>query len=255
MPNDALRRAMADAHVTEAELAKRCGVDVKTVTRWITTDGRLPHPRHRWAAADALGVDEAMLWPEGVRRTVKTGPDREIAATYPYRSACPKSVWRTLITNASKEMTFAGFTSYFLWLEIPNLRRVLRRKAERGCRVRFLVGDPDSEVTRHREQIEGVPLTVGTRIRITLAELSKLDGVPNLEVRFGDDHIAMSVFRFDDQMLVTPHLARLVGHDSPMLHLHRMMDDGLFDRFAFHLAELWEMGRPVDLGQYAGSPE
>lgn len=255
MPNEALRRAMAEAHVTEADLAKRCGVDVKTVSRWITADGRLPHPRHRWAASEALGVDEAMLWPEGFRRNVKVGPDREIAATYPYRSACPKSVWRTLITDASEEMTFAGFTNYFLWLELPNLRSVLRRKAAAGCRVRFLVGDPDSQVTRHREQVEGVPLTVGTRIRITLAELARIDDIPNIETRFGDDHIAMSVFRFDDQMLVTPHLARLVGHDSPMLHLRRMQDDGLFDRFAFHLNELWEMGRPVDLSQYAASPE
>ncbi|WP_395110010.1 helix-turn-helix domain-containing protein [Actinomadura sp. SCN-SB] len=255
MPNDALRRAMAEAHITEADLAEQCGVDVKTVSRWINSDGRLPHPRHRWAAADALGVDEAMLWPDGVRRNVKTGPDREIVATYPYRSACPRSVWRSLITDATRDMVFAGFTNYFLWLEIPNLRGVLRRKADRGCRVRFLVGDPDSEVTRRREEVEAVPLTVGTRIRITLAELSKLDGVPNLEARFGDDHIAMSVFRFDDQMLVTPHLARLVGHDSPMLHLRRCQDDGLFDRFAFHVAELWDMGRPVELGRYATPPE
>ena len=255
MANDALRRAMAEAHVTEADLAERCSVDVKTVSRWIASDGRLPHPRHRWAASEALGVDEAMLWPDGVRRNVKTGPDREIAATYPYRSACPKSVWRTLLTDATDEITFAGFTNYFLWLELPNLRSVLRRKAERGCRVRFLVGDPDSEVTRRREEAEGVPLTVSTRIRITLAELAKLDGTPGLEARFGDEHIAMSVFRFDDQMLVTPHLARLVGHDSPMLHLRRMQDDGLFDRFAFHVAELWKTGRPVDLAQYAAAGE
>ncbi|MBO2445529.1 helix-turn-helix transcriptional regulator [Actinomadura barringtoniae] len=255
MPNDALRQAMAEAHLTEAALAERCGVDTKTVSRWVASDGRLPHARHRWAAAEALGVDEAMLWPHGIRRNLKTGPDREIVATYPYRSACPRSVWRTLITDAEQELTFAGFTNYFLWLEQANLGTALRRKAERGCRVRFLVGDPDGEVTRRREAVEGVPLTVGTRIRITLAELSKLDGTPNLEARFGDEHIAMSVFRFDDDMLVTPHLARLVGHDSPMLHLRRCQEDGLFDRFAFHVSELWDMGRPVDLSAYAAPPE
>ncbi|MBG6092675.1 hypothetical protein [Actinomadura viridis] len=66
-----------------------------------------------------------------------------------------------------------------------------------------------------------------------------------MEARFGDDHIAMSVFVFDDEMLVTPQLANLVGHDSPMLHVQRCQDDGLFDRFAFHVAELWEAGRPI----------
>ncbi|RAY12244.1 XRE family transcriptional regulator [Actinomadura craniellae] len=255
MPNDALRKAMAEAKVTERELAERCGVDSKTVARWITEDGRLPHPRHRWAASEALGVDEAMLWPDAIRKNVKTGPDREVAAVYPHRSDCPKSVWRALIAGADRELTFAGYTNYFLWLEIPNLRSVLRRKAERGCRVRFLIGDPDSEVTRRREEAEQVPLTVGTRIRITLDELGKLAGAPGVEARYGDEHIALSVFVFDDEMLVTPHLARLVGHDSPMIHLRRVQEDGLFDRFAYHAAELWRTGRPVDLTARAAPPE
>jgi hypothetical protein len=122
---------------------------------------------------------------------------------------------------------------------------VLRRKAEAGCRIRFLLGDPDSEVTCPREQVEGVPLTVGTRIRITLAELERLQGVEGLEARYGDDHIGLSVFVFDDQMLVTPHLAKLVGHDSPMLHVRRLREEGLFDRFYGHVEELWGDSRPL----------
>jgi transcriptional regulator with XRE-family HTH domain len=245
VPNDALRRAMADRRMTEGDLAEACGVDVKTVGRWVTEDGRVPHPRHRWAASEALGVDEAVLWPEAIRSTVKTGPDREIKAVYPYRSYCPKATWRKLIATTEKEMIFAGYTSYFLWLEQPNLRNVLRRKAERGCRVRFLVGDPDSEITRRREQVENVPLTVSTRIRITLDELNKLRDVAGVEARLSDEHIALSAFVFDDEMLVTPHLANLVGHDSPMLHLCRLQDDGLFDRFAYHVSALWDSGRDM----------
>ena len=53
------------------------------------------------------------------------------------------------------------------------------------------------------------------------------------------------VFRFDAEMLVTPHLAELVGHDSPRPHLRRYQDDGLFDRFACHASELWSNGRDV----------
>lgn len=186
-----------------------------------------------------------MLWPDAIRNTVKTGPDREVLAVYPYRSACPKSVWRDLITGASSDITLAGYTNYFLWLEHANLARVIRRKAEQGCRVRFLIGDPDSDVTRRREEVEDVPLTVSTRIRITLAELDQLKAVHGVEARFGDEHIAMSVFIFDDEMLVTPHLAKLVGHDSPMLHLKRHQDDGLYDRFAYHVSELWSGARDV----------
>lgn len=245
MANVSLRRAMQDAKLTEHDLAKRCGVDVKTVARWVQDETRIPHQRHQWSAAEALGVDSAVLWPEAIRNTVKTGPDREVLSVYPYRSACPKSIWRHLISSAAREITLAGYTNYFLWLEHPNLAKVLRRKTEQGCKVRFLVGDPDSEVTRRREEIESVPLTVSTRIRITLAELEQLRDVPGVEARFSDEHIAMSAFRFDSEMLVTPHLAKLVGHDSPMLHLKRHQDDGLFDRFAYHISELWSAGRTV----------
>ncbi|MCO5970139.1 hypothetical protein [Actinoallomurus soli] len=186
-----------------------------------------------------------MIWPDAIRNAVKTGPDREIVSVYPFRAGCPKSVWRSLIAKATDQLIFAGYTNYFLWLEHPSLRNVLRRKAERGCSVRFLIGDPDSEVTRRREEIEAVPLTVGTRIRVTLDELSKLSGTSGVEARFSDEHIAMSVFVFDEEMLVTPHLARLVGHDSPMLHIRRCQDDGLYDRFACHVTDLWKSGRPV----------
>jgi transcriptional regulator with XRE-family HTH domain len=206
--NHALRTALVAAKLTEIELASACGVDVKTVGRWLSEEGRTPHPRHRWAVCERLGVEEEVLWPNAVRRTVKTGPDREVTAVYPFRSYCPGSVWRKLIANARNEIVLAGYTSYFLWLEHPNLRSVLRRKAERGCSVRFLIGDPDSGVTRAREAVEDIPLTVSTRIRITLDELAKIKDVPGIEARFSDAHIALSVFIFDQEMLVTPHLVR-----------------------------------------------
>lgn len=244
MTNAALRQALRDAKMSERDLAQAVGVDAKTVARWLSDHARVPHPRHRWAVSEVLGVDEAMIWPQAIRANIKTGTDREIVATYPYRSACPKSVWRDLITDATSELTFAGYTNYFLWLEHPNLGTALRRKVNAGCKVRFLVGDPDSDVTHHREEVEGVPLTVGTRIRVTLDELAKLGDLEGLEVRHSDEHIAMSVFIFDDQMLVTPHLAKLVGHDSPMFHIKRHMDGGLYDRFASHVSQLWNDARP-----------
>jgi transcriptional regulator with XRE-family HTH domain len=247
--NVALRQAMADAKMTEQVLARRVGVDEKTVSRWVAQDGRIPHSRHRWAASEALGVDEAVLWPDAIRAAVKIGPDREIAAVYPYRAACPASLWRKLITAATSEITLAGYTSYFLWIEQPNLGAVLRRKAGQGCRIRFLVGDPDSEVTRKREEIEGTSFTVSTRIAVTLEQLERLRDVAGIEARFSDRHIAMSVFVFDQDAIVTPHLANLVGHDSPAFHVHRCQNDGIFDRFAMHVRALWDDGRDVWAGR------
>ncbi|MFF0271970.1 XRE family transcriptional regulator [Streptomyces sp. NPDC004330] len=191
-----------------------------------------------------------MIWPKAVQDRVKLGGDREIVRTYPYRSACPSTVWAELTAAAEGELLFAGYTNYFLWTQIPAFAGLIRRKAESGCRVRFLLGDPDGAVTRQREVIEDVPLSVSTRIRITLDELARIGPVEGVQARFSAaedavNHVSLSVFRFDEQALVTPHLARLVGHDSPLLHLRRHEEGGMFDRFAEHAEELWERAVPV----------
>ncbi|MFJ2811258.1 DUF5919 domain-containing protein [Kitasatospora sp. NPDC087271] len=194
-----------------------------------------------------------MIWPNTVRANVKTGHDREVFAVYPYRSACPQSVWAQLIAEARSDIFLAGYTSYFVWLEQPALLQTLRRKAESGCRVRFLLGDPVSDTTRQREQIEDVTLTVSTRIRVTLENLAKLSGTEGIEARFsapddGPNHVGLSVFRFDEHALVTPHLARTVSHDSPLMHLRRSEENGMFDRFAEHVEELWSRGSDIRSG-------
>ncbi|TGB13326.1 XRE family transcriptional regulator [Streptomyces sp. MZ04] len=191
-----------------------------------------------------------MLWPKALTDRVKTGGDLEIVRSYPYRSACPSTVWADLVGGASKDIFFAGYTNYFLWTQLPAFSDTLRRKTGAGCRVRFLIGDPEGEVTRQREIIEDVALTVSTRVRMTLEALGQLGPLDGLEARYSapedaPNHVALSVFRFDDDALVTPHLARLVGHDSPLLHLRRRGDGGMFDRFRDHAEELWSRGAPI----------
>ncbi|MFF4666351.1 XRE family transcriptional regulator [Streptomyces sp. NPDC001282] len=190
-----------------------------------------------------------MIWPQVVKDRIKSGHDRELVHSYPYRSACPSTVWSELISDATTDLFFAGYTNYFLWTQVPAFPDTLRRKAASGCRVRFLLGDPDGEVTRQRESIEDVALTVSTRIRITLEHLDRLGPLEGLETRFSApedaiNHVSLSVFRFDADALVTPHLARLVGHDSPLLHLHKRGDGGMFDRFSEHGEELWNSAVP-----------
>ncbi|MBC2878143.1 XRE family transcriptional regulator [Streptomyces sp. TYQ1024] len=239
---------MADARLSPRQLAARVGVTSKTVERWLADVALTPHARNREDACRALGVDEEMIWPHLVKDRIKSGHDRELVRSYPYRSACPSTLWGELIAGARQELFFAGYTGYFLWTHVPVLSDVLRRKAAAGCRVRFLVGDPEGEVTRNREAVEDAALTVSARVRTTLRHLRAL--TPAVEARFSApadavNHVSLSVFRFDDSALVTPHLASLVGHDSPLLHLRRQGDGGLFDRFAEHAEELWGRGVPV----------
>ncbi|MFE3521848.1 XRE family transcriptional regulator [Streptomyces sp. NPDC059161] len=195
-------------------------------------------------------MDEDVIWPRAVKDRIKTGDDRELVQSYPYRSACPSTVWAEVVERADSDIFLAGYTNYFFWTQIPAFADVVRHKAESGCRVRFLLGDPGGEVTRQREAVEDVALNVSTRIRLTLESLARLAAVEGLEARFSApldavNHVSLSVFRFDDEALVTPHLARLAGHDSPLLHLRRHGPGGMFDRFAGHAEDLWSRGVPV----------
>lgn len=243
---------MAEAKVTPRQLAARVGVTVKSVERWIADEALTPHARNRHDTCRVLGVDEQMIWPEAVTTRVKVGHDRELVSSYPYRSACPSTTWARLADDATRDILLGGYTNYFFWTQVPDFAGLVRRKAQSGCRVRFLIGDPDGETSRQREEVEAAALTVSTRIRITLEHLARLGPLEGLEARFSAaadavNHVGLSVFRFDDDVLVTPHLARAIGHDSPLLHLRRQGDGGMFDRFSAHADELWDRGRDVDL--------
>ncbi|MFF4020018.1 XRE family transcriptional regulator [Streptomyces sp. NPDC001843] len=249
--NTALRTAMEDRHVRPGQLAAQLGVSVDSVKRWLRDAGTAPHPGTRAQVAEYLGVSDEMLWPAAAKTVVKTGADREVVSVYPYRSACPKGVWAELVERAKDQILFAGFTNYFIFLEQPAFHRTLEAKLQQGVRIRFLLGDPEGSVTRAREQIEDVALSVSMRIRITEENLAKVGARDGLEVRYSSpedatNHVGLSVFRFDEDALVCPHLARLVGHDSPMMHLRRRDDHGMFDRFAEHAEELWDRGRPTN---------
>jgi hypothetical protein len=65
MANEQLRAVLVDGGVRRIDVAEALRVDPKTVDRWVA--GRVPHPRHRSALAELLGLDEAHLWPEAAQ--------------------------------------------------------------------------------------------------------------------------------------------------------------------------------------------
>ncbi|MFG1904693.1 XRE family transcriptional regulator [Micromonospora carbonacea] len=193
--------------------------------------------------AEVLGEDVGVLWPEMIRRAVKVGSDRELLGIYPRRADLPRSVFRDAIGRASSRLWFGGYTSYFLWLEMPSVSATLEAKASAGADLRFLLGDPDSPVTAERERIEATPLTLSTRIAMTRAELSKVGTV--IPVRFSARHLAMSVWVFDEEAIVATHIGAGLGQDSVTLHLRRGQDGGAFDRYVEHFESLWTDGKPA----------
>ncbi|MEU7982954.1 helix-turn-helix transcriptional regulator [Micromonospora sp. NPDC049081] len=234
--NDFLREALTTAGLTVSQLAEKCDVDAKTVERWVSR-GRLPHPRSRVRVASVLGKDVDVLWPEAVRRAVKLGADRELVGVYARRSELPRTLFRELIEGARSRLLFGGYTSYFVWLEVPNAAETIGAKAQAGADVRFLLGDPASPVTTSRDRIEATPLNLATRIAMTRAEISK--SASPLAVRLSDRHVGMSVWVFDNDAIVATHIGGALGQDSVTLHFRRRESGGPFSRYLEHFDALW----------------
>lgn len=160
---------------------------------------------------------------------------------YARRSDLPRSLFRELINKADTRLWFGGYTSYFVWLEVPNAAATLGAKAQGGTDVRFLLGDPGSAVTTARERIEATPLTLATRIAMTQAEIAK--SPEPLAARLSERHVAMSVWIFDDDAIVATHIGAGLGQDSVTMHLRRREAGGPFDRYVEHFESLWDDAR------------
>jgi hypothetical protein len=231
------RRASITQVATAAE------VDPKTVGRWL--GGRLPHPRHRWRVAKLLNEDEGFLWPGVQRRADPTAATGEIVASYPYRSDVPKTAWWDLISRAQRQIDLLGYTLYFLPMDHPRLIDALKDKCANGCLIRAALAHPDSKHVADRDDEEDLALTLVVRIKTSLKYFEPLLGCAGFELRYQDVPLYNSVFRFDDEMYVTPHLYATPGAAAPLLHLRRLGPDGMFSRFTEHFDAIWAKATPV----------
>lgn len=247
-PNNRLRGAMLAARVTIEGIAEATGVDPKTVQRWL--NGRVPHARHRWAVATLLGEDEAAIWPVQGRERRPTGVKSEVVAAYGRREQLGPAVWEDLIVAARSRIDILGYSLYFMTEQHPDLLELLLSRPT-GCQTRILLADPSCTQVRHRDAEEGSPGALPARIRSTLHILLAMGPRPGIEIRHHEAPAYNSVFRFDDQMIVTPHLYGTPGSRSPLLHLRNQGPDGLFASFLGHFEALWKNAVPVDASRFA----
>lgn len=245
MSNERLRAAIVQSTIPIAQIAERLVVDPKTVHRWL--GGRIPHPRHRFALAATLKQDEEYLWPSATRS--EANPDTaaaELVAAYPFRADVDPAHWWSMITKSRQQIDMLGYTLYFLPQQHPQLIPVLRQKCEAGCVVRLVLADPASEFVRLREVEEQDPITLSARIETSLRAFRPLLDCPGVDLRFQNAPLYSSVFRFDDDMFVTPHLYGTPGNRAPLLHLRRLGPNGLFSRFSAHFEAIWATTTAVD---------
>ncbi|MCP9949070.1 DUF5919 domain-containing protein [Actinomadura madurae] len=235
--NDLLRRALAEARLTEAGAAARLGVDPKTVHRWIA--GRVPYPRHRTKVASLVGRDETELWPQLAVADVQAEPPViDVLATYPHRWAVPRLVWQRLFQGARAEIGILAYAGLFL-AEDTGIMRVLAQRARDGVAVRILLGDPDGACVAERGSDEGVGESMAAKIRNALVHYRALREVAGVEIRLHDTVLYNSVYRADDDLLVNPHAYGIAASHAPVLHLRRTEDGDMASTYLESFERVW----------------
>lgn len=244
MTNERLRTAMAAAQTDLYQLATKVQVDPKSVQRWLA--GRLPHPRHRWSVAQLLGQHEDYLWPDAYPAAAPGAvATPEVVAAYAHRADFPTAKWRDLFARATKRIDLLGYAMLHLSEQQPDLPGVLRTRCEQGCTVRIALADPESRQALERDSEEQLGGSLLGRIRTSLLYLRPLLGCSGAELRYHATPMYNSVFRFDDEMLVTPHLHAVPGYSAPLLHIRRLGPNGLFAGFAAHFDSIWTTASPI----------
>ncbi|MFC4046881.1 XRE family transcriptional regulator [Dactylosporangium siamense] len=231
---------------TEArDLAAAVGVDTKTVDRWIS--GRTPHRRSRLAVAEALGEEEATLWPSARPDQAAGAPAiSEVVGAYAHRADIPQDLWVSLLSGARERIDLLGYAYPFVLELMPDAARRIATKATGGVSVRMAFADPDCAHVLERDALEQLNGSLPGRIRNALSYLDNLTSMDNVTIGLHQIHLYNAIYRFDDQMIVTPYLYRARGYQHPALHLRKLTSHGIFESFAEQLTEIWATVRPLE---------
>ncbi|MGW5157535.1 XRE family transcriptional regulator [Nonomuraea wenchangensis] len=238
--NNNLRYALAAARLNTTDVAAALAVDPKTVSRWL--NGRIPYPRHRWAIADLLHVDETDLWPEATQKHQALADG--IHTIYPHRWAIPQTTWRTHFNSATSEVDILAYSALFL-AEDHAIQRILIERAEAGVQVRILLGDPEGPEVAARGVDEGIGAEVmAARVKNALTLYRPLLDVHGVEIRLHRTVLYNSLYRADDQFLINTHAYGTPAANAPVMHLAHTYDQGLASTYLTSFNLIWNTVRP-----------
>lgn len=164
--------------------------------------------------------------------------------TYQNRASVPRDMWLSLLQQADEQIDVLVFSGTFFAQSNPHVARMLADRAAAGVRVRLCFGLPDGHAVANRGREEGIGDTLAAKIRASLFYYRALPAVPGCEVRLHDTTLYNSLFRYDDTLLVNPHVYGQPASANPVLHLKWSGDGGWFDDYAHSFDAVWASARP-----------
>ncbi|MEV6968613.1 hypothetical protein AB0M47_26210 [Hamadaea sp. NPDC051192] len=203
MRNERFGAAMEASNLGFDDLAIKVGAHMKSVQRWYY-ENRTPRMRRAKAAAAALDVDVAWLWPV-YAATVHSG---DLVCMYDDVDDVPAKLWRSLARSAAEVIWISAAPGMARLL--PLLRSSLAVQVARGVDVRL-------------------------RIDIDTSEASPPGRVQNRHLS-----TEPAMLRFDTTMMVVLDALGPTVSRTPVLQLSRTQNGGVFDAYADTFESLWE---------------
>lgn len=239
--NIRLQSVLLQRGIRVESLAEVCEVDPKTVSRWL--GGRVPHPKHRRSVAEHLHIEEEFLWPPTPEAT-PVPRNAELVATYPNRAEVPRDLWLSLLRGATEQIDILVFSGTFLVQSNPMIVKMLTEQAATGTTIRLCFGDPGGLAVAARGHEEGIGDTLSAKIRASLSYYRPILSADRCEVRLHDTTLYSSLFRYDDNLLVNPHIWGQPASANPVFQLKRVNGAAWFDSYTESFETIWAGAQP-----------
>jgi hypothetical protein len=172
----------------------------------------------------------------------------ELVGLYTTRAEVSPATIGSLLAGSSVQIDLLAYSALWLWDSVKGFADALSAKTVDGVEVRVCLGDPDSEAVRLRGHEEGVGEGLAGRCRLAATYAAPLCLINHDAVRQTGATLYASILRFDDDLLLNTHLWGNPAVDSPVLHLRRRGDRGVFANAVRSFERVWKDAQPVSVG-------
>ncbi|GAA4869994.1 hypothetical protein GCM10023235_55920 [Kitasatospora terrestris] len=164
--------------------------------------------------------------------------------SYANRASVPREMWLSLLQEAETQIDVLVLSGTFFAQTNPHVAGMLAERAAAGVRVRLRFGDPMGRAAAVRGREEGIGDSRAAKIRASLTYYRSLSAEVGCEVRLHDTTLHNSLFRYDGELLVNPHVWGQPASANPLLHLKRINSTDWFDNYARSFEAVWVNARP-----------
>lgn len=177
-------------------------------------------------------------------RVIERASATGLVSIWSARQELTVEAWIERMRRARSEIKLLAYAMAFL-PDHPEFVKILEERAGAGCRVQIVVGDPHSKAVTDREIEENENII--SRIHTVINRTRRLIGRPGFHLRMHGLPLYCSIYLFDDELFVTPHLFGLRGAAAPLLHIRRT-PGGLFAKYERHFDDVWQQAVDVAAG-------